>query len=238
MRCEYCGSKFKSGATLLRHQKYAKYCLKQRKHEEVFVCCCKKKYFTQEKLETHQIKCVSYIKNNYEQKILDIVENYEQKIKNLQDRYDNLAMNKKTTVINTQNNINVDGLLPMTEWSLITAADNLTMENIKDGVDGYIAHAVTHSFKDRLLCTDVSRQKFVYKDVDGGGVADYCLEETMKKYCQSIKDQNKDLINKYNQELEKKLDKETYIQMMPELYKQLRSINDGAKLFIKFRHHL
>ena len=78
MKCEFCNNEFITKASLIHHQKTAKYCiiLQGSETDSVFICLkCNKKLSTQNRLYTHEQTCKKHmediIRKECEQKLAD-----------------------------------------------------------------------------------------------------------------------------------------------------------------------
>ena len=119
MNCQYCNNEFNSNSNLNNHQKTAKYCIKlqnKNKSEEqnelnnLFLCCCGKKYTSKKNLELHSIKCIPRLldiekerikqleneireqRERYENEIREQRERYENQVRELQNKLENVAI--------------------------------------------------------------------------------------------------------------------------------------------------
>ena len=132
--CQYCGNFFNTKATLIQHQKTAKYCLKkQGKINKQFQCeVCKKYYSSKQMLGQHtcptkeQLKItqeqyeeklrtteeqteekIQLIKKQYEENkkhYEKIIEEYKQHIRELEDKLANIALKSATKPTSITNN--------------------------------------------------------------------------------------------------------------------------------------
>ena len=129
---------------------------------------------------------------------------------NLQDKIENLAITaiKRPTIQNTQQRYNtiINNLTPITEEHLKEQAQYLTIDHIKNGVDGYVKYALDHPLKDKIICTDFSRRKIKYKDDDGNVIEDPEMINLTQKLFQAIKDKNSQLVSEYIIELKERFD--------------------------------
>ena len=79
--------------------------------------------------------------------------------------------------------------------------DNLTIEHIQKGPEGYAEYVLEYPLKNRIVSVDYSRRKVKFKDKDGNVITDPEMTNIATKLFQSIKDKNKDLIFSYGTEL-------------------------------------
>ena len=142
-----------------------------------------------------------------ENKILkEIIKNYEKQIKDLQDHIERLetkAINKPTINNNKINNI-VNNLIPLTNEYIKEQANYLTLDHVKNGVNGYVQYALEYPLKNRIICTDYSRRKIKYKDEEGNVIDDPEMIKISQKLFEAIKDQNSYLVDEYIKELHDK----------------------------------
>ena len=66
----------------------------------------------------------------------------------------------------------INNLTPITEDHLKEQAQFLTIDHVKNGVDGYVKYALDYPLKDKIVCTDFSRRKIKYKDEEGNIIED------------------------------------------------------------------
>jgi hypothetical protein len=116
------------------------------------------------------------------------------------------AINKPTNVQNNNQKINqiINNLTPITEQHLKEQAEFLTIEHIKDGVNGYVKYALDYPLKDKIVCTDFSRRKLKYKDENGNLIEDPEMIKLSQKLFKAIEEKNSTLINEYITELHDK----------------------------------
>jgi hypothetical protein len=120
----------------------------------------------------------------------------------------NVITNNNNNLTNNQNRINqnrinqvVNNLIPITDEHLKEQTQFLTLEHIKNGVDGYVQYALDYPLKDRIACTDYSRRKIKYKDEEGSVVDDPEMTKLCQKLFQAINERNSKLIDEYIKEL-------------------------------------
>ena len=206
MECTICNNKFSTHASLLNHQKRAKYCLKLQglNLSSIFKCQdCGKDYTSKENLNFHQKNCILYIlrecSNKYEEKIKFLEEELKNKnnqIKDLQNKLENVAIkavSRPTTTKNTQINY-INQLQPLTDQHFTDNIQNLTIDHIIKGPEGYAQYALEYPLKDKMICVDYSRRKVKFKDKDGNVITDPEMANLATKFFNSIKDKNKELI--------------------------------------------
>lgn len=183
-RCEFCDNLFTTKNGLSNHKRKARYCLTGRgKQIDKFICeGCSKEFTEKRYLENHEEKCntlssVLSVKNKLkltETSLLQIEQqnkDYEKTIKNLQtqveqlqNKLENIAVQGVKKVTNTTNILKLEPLAK--EW-LESQALLLTERHFSQGIAGLAQFAVENSFKDRVVCTDMTRKSLKYKDNNG-----------------------------------------------------------------------
>jgi hypothetical protein len=223
--CEFCNKNFKSKSNLNNHQKNTKYCLEiQQKENNNFNCLkCHKKFTSKNWLENHIKKCVGSIEKNTEidelkvknKELINTVKIYEirlkeqkEQIEKLQDQIASIAKTAASKPTHIQNNqrINqvINNLIPITDEHLKEQVEFLTIDHIKNGVDGYVQYALEFPLKDRIVCTDYSRRKIKYKDVDGNLIDDPEMTKVTQKLFKAIEEKNSILVDDYIKEIQEK----------------------------------
>lgn len=243
MECQYCKNKFSNKSNLLLHQRRAKYCLELRGlQDNKFSCTCSKVYTSKENLYNHQKSCVVFNVKEVEEKkedeksiLLNIIEEQKEHIRELEGRLENIAIKsstKSSTTNNTQmiNNY-IANMQPITEEHLRECAENLTLEHIKKGADGYAEYALAFPFKDKIACTDSSRYKFKFKNEEGNVVTDIELRNLAEKFFKSIVNQNNTLTCAYGQQLFQHWNRSNIqeIDRVISLEQQVRKSSEGEK---------
>ena len=219
MECQFCKNKFTTIKILTTHQKSAKYCIKlQGVKGKSFNCDFCTKNFTQKvDLERHYTICINKrlkdLENKYIYKINEKDKQIKDKdiqIKELQNQLANIALcaSTKPTYINHNNNqrINniINNLIPITDEHLKQQAEFLTIDHIKNGIDGYVQYALDFPLKDRIICTDFSRRKIKYKDSEGNLIDDPEMTKVTQKLFKAIEEKNSILVDEYIKELQDK----------------------------------
>jgi hypothetical protein len=81
--------------------------------------------------------------------------------------------------------------------------DSFTIEYHRQGAEGYGKHALKEVFKNKLVCTDQSRNKFKFKDKHGNIVEDVGLVKCMEAYVDAYKMKAYEIAQDHYQELAK-----------------------------------
>lgn len=217
MECQYCKNNFNTKSILKYHQKTAKYCISIQGNKNTNYECesCKKTFSTKQNLQVHKTSCTSNIISemeiSYKNEILKIsddrdkqIEKLEKTIKDLQNTIEKLAsqaISRSTTTKNTQINNYIQQLQPVTDDILKDNAQNLTIDHILKGPEGYAQYALEYPLKDRMLCVDYARRKVKFKDPSGNVITDPEMTNLATKFFISINDKNKELIIEYGNKL-------------------------------------
>lgn len=213
--CEYCNKQFTSKSNLRNHINNAKYCIKKREdaNNKNNICnYCNKQLWSKYSFECHLNTCKKKLSHNvkesYEKTINELKEQiseqekkYENIIKDLQNQIERLAITAINRPTNQRINNFINNLIPITEQHLKDQAEFLTLEHIKNGVNGYVEYALNYPLKDKIICTDFSRRKIKYKDEDGNIIDDPEMFKISKKLFKAIEEKNSNLINEYIKEL-------------------------------------
>ena len=193
------------------HQKNTKYCLEKQGNTNGgnFICkYCDKKLSSEKRLKTHHNICDEYIivhlKNKYEDKIREkdiLLSQKDKQIQQLQDKLENIAIKavqRHTTVKNTQINNYLQKMESITHKHLVENASKLTIEHIQKGAFGYAEYALEYPLKDRVACVDYARRKIKFKDTEGNVVTDPEMIKLAPMFFDSIKDKSSQLVHSLN----------------------------------------
>ena len=219
MICNFCNKQFSNAGNLKTHQKTDKYCLEiqgLKKNNNNFKCeFCFKNYTQKRELERHLSKCIEK-KLSEKDKIISekdkIILEKEARIKELQDELVDIIRTRPPTTIIHNNNSNqrintiINNLQPITEEHLNEQAQFLTLDHIKQGVDGYVKYALEYPFKDRIVCVDYSRKKIKYKDQDDNIIEDPEMTKLSQKFFKAIERKNTEIVESQLSELYQKLE--------------------------------
>jgi hypothetical protein len=218
MICNFCNKQFSNAGNLKTHQKTVKYCLEIQglKKNNNFKCeFCFKNYTQKRELERHLSKCIEK-KLSEKDKIISekdkIILEKEARIKELQDELVDIIRTRPPTTIIHNNNSNqrintiINNLQPITEEHLNEQAQFLTLDHIKQGVDGYVKYALEYPFKDRIVCVDYSRKKIKYKDQDDNIIEDPEMTKLSQKFFKAIERKNTEIVESQLSELYQKLE--------------------------------
>ena len=233
MICEFCENNFSSISNLVNHQKTAKYCLKKQNKniEKQFTCVgCNSEFTRKHDFNRHIKSCKSNLSHEIILENIEIkdkiilmesqfnyklcekdkqIEKLENTIKDLQNTIEKLATHAisrptTSTIKNTQINY-IQQMKPVIDDELKDNAQNLTIDHILKGPEGYAQYALEYPLKDRVCCVDYARRKVKFKDPNGNVITDPEMSTLATKFFQSIKDKNKDLIIEYGTKLNEHL---------------------------------
>jgi hypothetical protein len=195
--CEFCHNSFQVQKSLIHHQKSAKYCMELRGKPELHTCViCNKEISSKKQYESHLENCLANVRDKkiavLEKEIQgkdETITMLQKQIANLQDKLKDVAI-KCASKPTTTNILNLQSLTK--DW-LDDTAKNLTLEHIQRGPLGLAEFASENSFKNRVQCTDSSRQILQYKEEDSI-IRDRKGKRLAKKFFESIQSQNDGLI--------------------------------------------
>ena len=139
-----------------------------------------------------------YFNTINEQKIR--INDLENQIKNLYDKI--LLLESKTNIININSVINKDSIInnlsPLTDSFIKDQASLLKTKDIVNGAKSLALFARDHSFKDRVICTDVSRRTFIFKDENNNVIKDPKGVKITKKFIENNKEELINLLTQYS----------------------------------------
>ena len=104
------------------------------------------------------------------------------------------AISKPTTtnssVKNTVKNCIIQNLPRLTEADMREQIDNLTIDHVKAGAQGFANYAMQFPFKDKLTRSDVSRLKLIWRDTDDNVIHDTEGIKIMEKFFRISREKN------------------------------------------------
>lgn len=164
----------------------------------------------------------------------NIIKELNSKIERLEDKLENIAIksalkptinNTNTNTITTTNTIAtyISNLIPLKEEDIVKEADNLTIEHIKKGAEGYAEFALEFPFKDKLVCVDYARRKIKYKNTNGDLITDPNLVKITPMFFNSIWSKNTEIANKFCNDLIKQ---------------QIKASEEQSKIFSDQLYHI
>lgn len=195
--CEYCGSEFTHKCALNKHQRTAKYCIKQREKNYNVLCSCGRKFLDENALELHQKSCHVF----QLQEARETIKVLEAKISFLEGRLsesekyystvEKAALDKKITNNTQYNNILT---FPLLDKDRMKEKCKLITPNIvKNGqkaLANFFVNRIATNEKGEIgvICTDKTRKMFKYLRPDGRIATDIEAENIRKtfKECSSV----------------------------------------------------
>lgn len=226
--CMYCSKLCSSKCNLESHMKNCKAKLSinikdtSNKYENLFKEYenLKKKFEEVERQKNFfEIKFMTEEENN--KKLAEIYKKLEDKYDAILSNYQELTSkaientgNKTTNnIINNKNRI-IQNLQPLTREHMQEQIQHLTFNNVKNGAHGIAHFASNYTFKDRIVCSDVSRLNFVFKNEDDVIIKDPEGVEITKRFIEINREELLRLLEEYFNyiviELEKDLDAVEY----------------------------
>jgi hypothetical protein len=130
-------------------------------------------------------------RKEYQEQIKEITMKLIDKSNNITNNNYNNSKNTNTT--NTKIDI-FNQLSPLTEDDYKKHINNLTLDHIKKGAEGYADYALNYTLKDKLMCLDYARKKICYKNEQGDKVEEYRLNNILPKIFKEIEPVNKEMI--------------------------------------------
>jgi hypothetical protein len=186
----------------------------------IFKCdFCNKEYLRKDNLNIHLLTCKTKIKNEIKNKEEEYIKNKENEIKyeyieklnkeylntineqkirinDLENQIKILSLEFKTNVININSVIN--NLTPLTDSHIKENASLLQIKDIVKGAESLAIFARDHSFKDKVICTDVSRRNFIFKDENNNIIKDPKGVKITKKFIENNKPELINLLTQYS----------------------------------------
>lgn len=189
MECEYCGNIFSNKYNLLKHQKNTKKCIELQTKDESYVICkgCNKEFKTQLSLKKHQQNnCKNTTVNSLEEFYKTALKEKDNRIKYLESQNQELldqlanittiAAKKETRVTNNvrinQKILNQLSPFNLSKEGIAEIVDkNFTLAYLAMKEPGLAEFAKDHILTDengkmQMVCSDPSRNLFLYKNFD------------------------------------------------------------------------
>ena len=191
-KCNYCNKEFLRKDSLIRHKNKCKHKNitdnNNNKSED------KDKIISELKIEIeNKDKIISELKIEIENKnkLFQSLENIT--IKAIENS------GHKTNIINNKNNLSIfNNLTPLTDSFIKDQASLLKTKDIVNGAKSLALFARDHSFKDRVICTDVSRRNFIFKDENNNIIKDPKGVKITKKFIENNKPELINLLTQYS----------------------------------------
>lgn len=145
---------------------------------------------------------------NLKVQMSDMKESYEKRITYLEDKLSGIAekaTSRPTTTTTNTNTIQINQIIqnmgPLHLDKINEHVDKLTLDHHKLGAEGYAKFALEYPFKNKLVCTDASRNKFKYKNSNGDIVTDEGLEKCWGAFCIAVHQKSYNLAQQHWDEL-------------------------------------
>ena len=175
--CEFCQKIFSTKTNLNTHQKKAKFCLEKRGIRPQLVFCefCNLGFLTNRQMKNHVLKCASKIINREEKEKIEKdneISSLKELCKNLISSLEKVAIagvNKPTKTINIIKNLN---LQPLTKECFTNGAKLLKRSDIENGCQSISDFLCEKILKDKVICSDTSRNTFRFMNEDGKMIID------------------------------------------------------------------
>jgi hypothetical protein len=224
MICEYCNTELKTKASLIAHQKKARYCLKLQQKDvssvvrDVYTCEACKKEISATNASKHRKICKSLHSIRSVQEEMDNlkIENsrlkmeseinarelaiYKDLASKTQTCVEEIAKQPRVSNNTTKNKITLTPL-DLSEGRLKSIVDtNFTRNHLLEGQKGVARFTFDHVLKDEqgkltYVCTDSSRHSYKYITEDGVEVKDLKGKKLTSALYPSVIDRSRALVN-------------------------------------------
>ena len=249
--CDHCNKNFSTKYSLVRHQKTIKV-----KIDVIYECTfCSKILSSKQKLKYHVEICKKKNKNTEEGNIEKINQKIEEIMVCLKNNplQQNITINTDNSTNNTLTNTtthNYGSILSLTkEMIQETFNKNYTMEDLLESQKGLADFTSKHflSGKDKplYLCTDKSRQKFIFTDKEQKETEDsnaFIIIKLMSKGFSKVDELYKQELNILKRRLKHFIEEddntnivETHRQLkqLEEVYKKIKNIDKDGDVYRK-----
>jgi len=102
----------------------------------------------------------------------------------------------KMTVNNNSKNY-IQNLVPLTDQYIKEQSKNLQLKHVRGKAESLAYFANEYSLKDRVICTDVARRNFIFKDENGNVVKDPKGVKITKRFIENNKNELSRLLSQY-----------------------------------------
>lgn len=190
IECLHCKKSFSSD-NMKRHEENCK--IKKEKNVNEIkneVCGLKNELVEKDKIIIEKDKQILILQKENEI--------YKEKLEKLENTIAKIAAKPRTsTTNNTTNNQRysqiIQNLSPITQQNLDELPSKLEERHISQGTQGYVVFA-QENFKDKILCTDLTRRKIIFKDEKNNIITDVNGKQFTYKLFKSINDVRADLV--------------------------------------------
>lgn len=213
--CEFCNKIYNRKDTLLRHVKLCKIKeiseakIEKLKNEVLSLTQKLNELIVYQKLyEEEKIKC-DKLEEKYEKLNKEFREYMEINVETLNNNSNIIKENVKTIekislkaiesagTKTINNNKIYQQLIPLTNDYIKEQSKNLEIKHIMHGAESLAVFAKDYSLKNRVICTDVARRNFVFKDEDGSIIKDPKGVKVTKKFLENNKEELVRLLKEY-----------------------------------------
>lgn len=214
MECKYCNKVLSTSGSLKKHQKETQYCLEmQGKLEKTHICSmCTKGFTSKTSYNTHVKICKNKSENNLLREKIIALESENKMLKDQLEKSQehckelSLTAIKKSSTTNTKSvqiNNYIQKMEPLIIDDVQKSVSMLTLAHHVRGAEGYADFALEIPFKDKIVCVDVTRNKFKYKNENGDVIVDDGFTNMFRKLCQTMKARSWDLSQEHYEDLAK-----------------------------------
>jgi hypothetical protein len=214
--CSYCNKEFFRKDTLIRH---INICKDKNKYEDEnknkiiselkIEIENKNKIISELKIEIENKDIIIYELKNKNENTNKIISELKIEIENKNKIYNSLenitiraienSGNKTNIINNNKSNLSIiNHLTPLTDSHIREKASLLQTKDILKGAESLAIFARDHSFKDRVICTDVTRRNFIFKDENNNIIKDPKGVKITKKFIENNKPELINLLTQYS----------------------------------------
>jgi hypothetical protein len=142
--------------------------------------------------------CYEFLIRQVEEQKNRILELEDKMITSIKSVATKAIENTGNKVINTvYKNKFIQNLIPLTDDHIKEQSKNLELKHIIDGPDSLAIFAKQNALKDRVICTDVTRRNFIFKDESGNIIKDPKGVKITKKFVDNNKEELLRLLKAY-----------------------------------------
>lgn len=223
MECEFCRNTFKTKVSLYNHQNNAKYCIKLQNREDTkkYTCVwCNKGFIHNAQFKKHKTTCtyiseedISILREEIASQREEIASQRDEiasqrdEIASQREEIESLKVFKKlydkkddiTKTANKRNTIVFPGSLDLSQENIKHIVDEkLTIDHIRNGQRGlakfFVEHLLTKEGKPLYICSDKSRNNYIYKGMNGEIVRDHNARNLTKAIYKPVHIKTKNVV--------------------------------------------
>lgn len=229
IKCKYCDISFLNDLDMNNHLNSCKEFIihlkniSNLKDAKIIELECQNKYLQ------NQLKELTNKLHDQNKELQNQLKDLTNKLIDRPNTINNITNNTSNISTKTTNKINNFNMLqPLTDRDFDDNVENLTIEHIIQGVEGYASFILDFPLKDKLLCVDYNRKKICYKNETGEKIEDPEMTKLSSKIFKSIKEKNNSLINEYLHKLREEEEG---------LYSTTDDFNDDSEEFNRFNEN-